>query len=188
MGRVNHWLYLINRSVSNLLSESLFLLDVSTKPLRLKSCSAGALDGVGVLYLKKMFFMFANWCRICIGWPQVVHDFLFCREGLLWVCLKREKVQLTLAGKGDGHTGRALCCRSSCVALCCQKPLYLLPPTFIAQPLEFEFWKTDSCKKGIFVVQHTSKTSLDSLKNIIDVFMPIRPTIYYVIELLANHS
>ena len=57
MGQVNQWLYLINRCFSNLLSESLFLLAVSTNPPRLKSRSTGALDGVGVLYFKKMFFM-----------------------------------------------------------------------------------------------------------------------------------
>lgn len=69
--------------------------------------------------------------------------------------------------------GRALCFRSSCATLCCQKFFYLLPPSFISQPSEFEFWTTDSCKKGVFVVQNTGKTSLDRLKNIIDVFISI---------------
>lgn len=107
-----------------------------------------------------------------ICWPQVVHDFIFCRIGLLWLCLKSEKVHLTLAGRCGGHTSRALCCKSSCTAaLCCQKLFYSLSATCISQPSEFEFWKTDCCEKGIFVVQHTGKMGLDSLKNIIDMLM-----------------
>ena len=124
-----------------------------------------------------------------IDCPQVVHDFIFCRVGLLWLCLKSEKVHLTLGVRCGGHTGRVLCYRSSCTAaLCCQKLFYSLPPTCISQQSELEFWKTDSCEKSIFVVQHTGETCLDSLKNIIHMFMPTRATIYYVIELLASHA
>lgn len=42
------WLYRSNTMLSNLLSESLFLLGVKTIPPWLKSLSTGALDGVGV--------------------------------------------------------------------------------------------------------------------------------------------
>ncbi len=60
---LKRWLYLINVSLSKRLSDSLFLLGVSTRLPRLKSLPTGALDGVTVLYLSEMTLIQGNSLR-----------------------------------------------------------------------------------------------------------------------------